>query len=332
MRKILICCLLSLFVYSPGFAQVTKNKNTSAKPGITYLKTKSSLLYKIFPSATKTPLIKSGQIVKFHYTVKYNDSVLFDSHGRLPAYIQVKALAKPSYDLEEIIPKMKKGDSAVTIQIADTLLKQQKQLPFTTKKGDKIISSFRIINVFAADSIARADYNMENEKDMPRQLKEQEEQMAKEEKSKEEQRLKDEMELEKSGEVAKELKEMEEWLASKKITATKTGKGTFVSIQQEGTGPAAEIGKYVNVKYTGKVLATDSVFQSASYAFKLGTESIIRGWNEGLQLFKQGGKGTLYIPGFLAWKENPGPAGVPYAPVIFEVEILEVSDKPIPQK
>ena len=77
---------------------------------------------------------------------------------------------------------------------------------------------------------------------------------------------------------------------------------------QQGTGPAAELGKYVNVKYTGKVLATDSVFQSNTYAFKLGT-TVIRGWTEGLQLFKQGGKGTLYIPGFLAYGSNPGPAG-----------------------
>ena len=59
---------------------------------------------------------------------------------------------------------------------------------------------------------------------------------------------------------------------------------------------------------------------------------LIRGWNEGLVLFKKGGKGTLYIPGFLAYGADPnGPARKPFAPLIFDVEILEVSDKPISQ-
>src|SRR4030095_8961240 len=136
------------------------------------------------------------------------------------------------------------------------------------------------------------------------------------------QQLKEIEDSEKSGEAAKELKEMESWLAANKIKAQKTGKGTYVVIQEQGTGPAAELGKYVNVKYTGKILAKDSVFQSNSYAFKLGT-TVIHGWTEGLQLFKQGGKGTLYIPGFLAYGSNPGPAGKPFAPLIFDVAILQ---------
>ena len=82
---------------------------------------------------------------------------------------------------------------------------------------------------------------------------------------------------------------------------------------------------------SGKVLATESVFQAWAYAFKLGTDPVVMGWTEGLQLFKQGGKGTLYIPGFLAYGENPGPAGKPFASLIFDVEILQISDEPIAQ-
>jgi FKBP-type peptidyl-prolyl cis-trans isomerase len=176
--------------------------------------------------------------------------------------------------------------------------------------------------------VARKDYDVEMEKDKPRQMKEQEERMAKVQKEQEAQQLQEIEAMEKSGEASKEIKEMERWLAAKKIKAQKTGKGTYVVIQQQGTGPAAELGKYVNIKYTGKILANDSAFQSNSYAFKLGT-TVIRGWTEGLQLFKQGGKGTLYIPGFLAYGASPGPAGKPFAPLTFDVEVLEVSDKPI---
>jgi FKBP-type peptidyl-prolyl cis-trans isomerase len=145
-------------------------------------------------------------------------------------------------------------------------------------------------------------------------------------KEQEAERLKDEEEMEKSGEVAKELKEMDAYLSANKINAQKTGKGTYVVIKEEGTGTPAANDKFVNVKYTGKILTTDSVFQSNSYAFQLGRGNVIRGWDEGLLLFKKGGKGTLYIPGFLAYGKNPGPGGKPFEALKFDIELLDVSD------
>jgi FKBP-type peptidyl-prolyl cis-trans isomerase FkpA len=300
---------------------------------VNYKKTKSGLLYKIFSGGGKDSLIKMGQIAKFQFVYKFNDSVIYTSYDKMPGYAKIQESPTPTYDLREILPLMKNGDSAVTVQLADTLMKQagQGQLPPNTKKGDRFITTVRVIKVFTVDSIAMADISKEREKDMPRQLKEQEAQAAKRQKEEAEMQAKEIEKLEASGEVAKETKELESWLAAKKINAQKTGKGTYVSIQQQGTGPTAEIGKYVSVKYAGKVLATDSVFQSSVYSFKLGTE-VIGGWTEGLQLFKQGGKGILYIPGFLAYGPNPGPAGKPYAALIFDVELLEVSDKPIAQQ
>jgi FKBP-type peptidyl-prolyl cis-trans isomerase len=317
---------------------------TTGCKNVSYKKTKSGLLYKIFPSNGKGELMKIGNVAKYNVTYRLNDdSLLYSSYGKAPAYDNVREDNPAAYNISEIFTMMKKGDSAVTVQFFDSLIKRGAQIPFPTNKGDRLVTHLTIIEVFASDSTARPDYNAEMEKDKPRQMKEQAEQMAKAQKQEEEQMEKtkkerDEQQLkeieqwEKSGEVGKELKEMERWLAAKKINAQKTGKGTYVFIQQQGTGPAAEPGKYVNIKYTGKVLATDSTFQTATYAIKLGTSAVIRGWTEGLQLFKQGGKGTIYIPGFLAWGANPGPAGKPFAPVLFDVEILEVSDKPIAQQ
>lgn len=300
---------------------------------VSYKKTKSGLLYKILPGKEKDPLIKNGQIAKFHYTVKLNDSVLFSSYGKLPGYQRIDTSQKP-YNLLAILPQMKKGDSAITVQMADTLMKQGAKLPPNAKKGDRLVTSFRILEVYTTDSLAQADYNIEMEKDRPRQMKEQEEQMAKMQKEQQELQLKEELELEKSGEVAKELKEMEAYLADKKINAQKTGKGTYVYIQQQGSGPVAETGKYVNVKYTGKLLATDSIFQTNSYAFQLGKGAAIRGWDEGLPLFKEGGKGTIYVPGFLAYGKNPpqGSPFKPFEPLKFDIELLDVSDSVIAQQ
>jgi FKBP-type peptidyl-prolyl cis-trans isomerase len=164
-------------------------------------------------------------------------------------------------------------------------------------------------------------------------MKEREEEMAKMKKQMDEQRLKEEEAMEKSGEAAKGVKAMEDYLAKKNIKAEKAGKGTFVVIKEQGSGPAAELGKYVNVKYTGRILRTDSTFESNVFPLHLGEDPVIGGWTEGLQLFKQGGKGTLYIPGFRAYGANPRPGSgfAPFEALIFDVEILSVSDtRPAP--
>jgi len=294
---------------------------TVACKNVNYKKAKGGLLYKIFPAKGNDSLIRNGQIAKFHYTVKLNDSLLFTSFGKLPGYQGVQTMESPAYNLLDILTLMKKGDSAVTVQLTDTLFKKGVRLPPAAKKGDRLITSFRILEVFSDENVVRADYEREDSIDKPRQMKEQEEQMAKAKKEQEAEEL-------------KETKEMEAYLAGKKINAQKTGRGTYVYIQQQGTGPAADTGTYLKIKYTGRILTTDSIFQSYTYpSLHLGHDPVVQGWTEGLQLFKQGGKGTLYIPGYLAYGSSPDPRS-PFKPnqaLIFEVEILEVSAKPIAQ-
>jgi FKBP-type peptidyl-prolyl cis-trans isomerase len=62
--------------------------------------------------------------------------------------------------------------------------------------------------------------------------------------------------------------------------------------------------------------------------FPLGAGGIIPGWEEALKLFHAGGKGTLYVPYPLAYNDQPGPGGLPFQNLIFDVEILNVQDAP----
>lgn len=301
---------------------------------VSYERTKTGLLYKIISSNSKDSVVKEGQWLKFNFVTKLNgDSVLQTSYGKMPAYAPVTKDPNSQYNPVEVFPFLRKGDSLITVIMVDSLVKKglAPQLPPFIKKGDRIVTSFKIIDVFNNDSLYQADAMIEEEKDRPRQMKEREEQMAKMKKQMQEQKDKEEEEMEKSGEAARGIKAMEEYLAQKNIPAKKTGKGTFVLVKEPGTGPAAALGKYVNVKYSGRVLRTDSTFESNVYPLHLGEDQVISGWTEGLQLFKEGGKGTLYIPGFRAYGANPRPGSgfQPYEALIFDIEILKVSDTPI---
>jgi len=302
---------------------------------ISYKKTKSGLLYKIISSGSNDSLVKNGQWLKLHYTYKVNDSVLQTTYGKMPIYIQLQENPNLTYDPAEVFPLVKKGDSVVVVQFVDSLIAKQNNpgaaLPPYMKKGDKLNLYFTVLDVIKSDSAYQTDMQKEMVRDRPRQEKEQKEEMAKRRKEIMEMQEKEYAELQKTGEVDKQIKVVTDYLAAKKINATKTGRGTYVAITQQGTGPKAEVGKFLTVKYSGRLLRNDSTFQSNTYpGLELGVGAVISGWDEGLQLFNEGGKGTIFIPGFLAYGKNPNPNS-PFKPddaLIFDVEVVKVSNTP----
>jgi FKBP-type peptidyl-prolyl cis-trans isomerase FkpA len=100
-----------------------------------------------------------------------------------------------------------------------------------------------------------------------------------------------------------------------------------------GSGAEATSGAHVSVHYTGW-LFNDGVqggkFDSSKdrndpFEFSLGGGQVIRGWDEGVQGMKVGGKRTLIIPPELGYGAR-GAGGVipPNATLKFEVELLAV--------
>jgi len=298
-----------------------------------YKKTKSGLVYKIISGGGKDSVARIGNVVKIHFTRKYNDSLIYSSFNKMPSFIPLQADPGLAYSPVEILFMARKGDSIVTVEAVDTLLKKglMNQLPPNAKKGDRITTYVKIVEVFKNDSLAMPDYQAEVAKDKPRQEKEMQEMQTKAEAQRIEQGKAEWEEMKKSDEMSKGIKAMQAYLVSKKITAQKTDDGTFVVVNEKGTGEPAVNGKFISVKYIGKILETDSVFESSVYTFKMGTYSVIHGWDDGLKLFNKGGKGTLYIPGYLAYAKNPGPGKKPFQALIFDVEVLNVSDKQEPQ-
>jgi FKBP-type peptidyl-prolyl cis-trans isomerase FkpA len=96
-----------------------------------------------------------------------------------------------------------------------------------------------------------------------------------------------------------------------------------------GTGTAAASGQKVTVHYTGW-LTNGTKFDSSKdrgdpFVFPLGKGQVIKGWDQGVQGMKVGGKRKLTIPPEMGYGSR-GAGGVipPNATLIFEVELLGV--------
>ena len=99
--------------------------------------------------------------------------------------------------------------------------------------------------------------------------------------------------------------------------------------QEVGTGDVATAGKTASVHYTGWLengkKFDSSVDRGQPFSFPLGAGRVIKGWDEGVQGMKVGGKRKLTIPSDLGYGSR-GAGGVipPNATLIFDVELLGV--------
>ena len=98
---------------------------------------------------------------------------------------------------------------------------------------------------------------------------------------------------------------------------------------QVGDGLEASAGKQVFVHYTGWLTNgqkfDSSLDRNQAFSFRLGAGMVIKGWDQGVNGMKVGGKRKLTIPSHLGYGER-GAGGVipPNATLIFEVELLDV--------
>jgi FKBP-type peptidyl-prolyl cis-trans isomerase len=267
-----------------------------------YSKTASGITYKIVEKGSG-PQVKLGQFLKVHYTQKVGDSVLGTSIGGSPAFAKVDSLG-PVYNPAEVFRFLHKGDSVVIVQEVDSLMKQNPVMPPFLKKGGKLYLTLRVADV------------LDNQQQVEALQQE-----------------------EMKGQEGRDAEIVAAYLKKNNITAEKVGRGTYVKVDAAGTTPGADSGKFVSVRYRGKVLETGKEFETNMepgkdpISFPLGEGRVIVGWDEGLKKFGKGGKGTLYIPGFLAYGMRPGPGGKPNESLIFDVEMVDIADKaPAPKQ
>ena len=117
-------------------------------------------------------------------------------------------------------------------------------------------------------------------------------------------------------------------LREKYGTAHPKPSGLRYLVRNPGTGNPPALGTEVVVHYDGYLLDgtkfDSSRDRGSPFVFRVGTGSVIKGWDEAVGTMKKGEKRTLIIPWWLAYGEA-GKGSIPSrATLVFEVELLEI--------
>ncbi|MEY2598459.1 MAG: hypothetical protein RLZZ142_718 [Verrucomicrobiota bacterium] len=103
--------------------------------------------------------------------------------------------------------------------------------------------------------------------------------------------------------------------------------GLQIKMVREGSGRQPKATDVVVVHYRGRTVdgkEFDSSFKRGEPA-KFPLNRVIKGWTEGMQRMREGGKAELYIPSELAYGASGSGASIgPDEALIFEIELIAV--------
>lgn len=128
---------------------------------------------------------------------------------------------------------------------------------------------------------------------------------------------------------ASEITQVENYLSTNSITATRHCSGFYYVINAAGTGALPDICSAVSVKYKGQ-LSGGTVFDQATTAVNFNLSQLIEAWKKGMMLIRPGGKIRMWVPPSLAYgsqavKDGSGNIVIPAnSMLIFEIELVAV--------
>ncbi len=123
---------------------------------------------------------------------------------------------------------------------------------------------------------------------------------------------------------------IEEYDVKGKDTITTKSGLQYIIVETSKKDPVAPInGHKVQVHYSGYLtdgkMFDSSVKRNQPFEFTLGVGQVIKGWDEGVALMKEGDKCRFIIPYQLAYGEKGYPGAIPpKATLIFDVELIKV--------
>jgi FKBP-type peptidyl-prolyl cis-trans isomerase FkpA len=262
--------------------------------------------YKIIPGKEGRQ-IKYGDIVRYRNVKYYDDSVLTSPYDAIPQIVFIDS-ARADWSYIQILQHAKENDSIVTRVSVDSLTKLNQPLPSFAKAGKYV--GFRIKIMSIIDDRVTADVMMSD------QVK---------------QKAKIDSLLEEKQNLTNN-KTIDSFLKSKNISAGKTALGTYVAIEEEGKGEKIRSGDSVSIIFTATTLngkLFSSTYDTAAkvqrpFNFKVDDVSMLKGVNDGIKYFSNGGKGKLFIPSALAFGMKGSAYVYPNECVVFNIERVTV--------
>lgn len=243
-----------------------------------------------------------------HLRTPSGDSLLFDSES-MPDYeggIKFIRVSKPEYkgDLMEGLAMMHLGDSASFVVSADSFLlvsNRLEELPPGINPGMEMIFHIGVADI-------------RSEQETMQKINELQSRYANERSADKERRMQEEPEA------------IASYIKRNNITVEPTESGLYYIETEKGSGPKVKNGQRVTVQYTGYLIngkKFDSSFDHGRpFEFTLGNGEVIGGWDEGIAMMNVGTSATFIVPSQLGYGSSGSGIIPPYAPLIFEVQLM----------
>jgi FKBP-type peptidyl-prolyl cis-trans isomerase FkpA len=250
---------------------------------------------------------KDGEYVFFHVDMKADNTEQFNSRtSGQESMVQLKEQPNTNVitnALQEVLMKSAIGDSLVLMIPTDSL----KSLGFPPNDTTKML----YYNIRVTDILDEEAYTSRMS----------EERAAAEAKAA--------IVRERLPEIEKFVDETYRYIASGKAgdNIQTTASGLQYIIHEEGTGAQLNPGDVATVHYYGILKSNGTMFDNSwrrgeEFQFQLGAGQVIRGWDEGVALLKEGSKATLIIPYELGYGANGNPPTIPAeSDLIFYIEV-----------
>ncbi len=267
-------------------------------------KTSTGLKYKLY-SKGQDSVIRMGQTVKYHVRQQAGDSIIEDTYSLMPSYWMCMPGYENRYQPLEIFDYgMRPGDSAVVIQVVDSMVKKRilDTIPDWMKAGDECITHLKVVAVFSNDSAIYADKQREGERVMATQRK-------------------------------LGIKRIERQLKKQKIEAELIGDSIYTAYTKVGESVPARAGNTIRAHFDVRSLrgmqlsSTRDSSAQGPVSFVLGNGYFPKMIEQQLEGVKAGSVVTYYVPGILLFGPEPMQPNIraddDWA---IAIEVLEVND------
>lgn len=261
------------------------------------------------------PSIQNGDFFSVNLIVKNDaDSVIYSSYEAGTPFMRIMQKSQQKGDIFQGLSLLSEGDSAVIKTNIDSLYKAARPAGV---KGKYQIFQIKVLKVIQKgkldEKVFEGRVNDYYQKTMNA--------------------IKDKAKAAQPGKIKK-------YIADHNLKVTTTASGLMYQVTKMGTGDKPAVGDTVAVNYVGKFV-DDKVFDTnvkdaakkaniqpmapfKPIRFPVGTQGMIKGWNEALLLFPKGTKVTMILPSDLAYGDNGYQRIGPFTPLVFDIELVDI--------